>query len=387
MSEIQPPDLEKLSELSPSFSQKLLIVSLLLVFILSVIYHGRRWKWYYHSWNVPGPLAFPFIGSAYKLFGEPARTTMGVTMNVQTTKDFLGELPHRFSELFGRSNFMIRYQFKFIWDHSADKKVLARCAKMANDFSDSVVEKKLKEHEKKKQNGSYDHVVEDGSTIRRKAVLDLLIESSQMTETELKDEVITILAAATDTTANSSIYILLVLGLYPDVQQKVFEEVVEVMGSEKSVIPEHLLRMEYTERVIKEALRVLPVIALISRYASEDVEIGDYVAPAGTSISIPILYIHRCARYWKDPLKFDPDRFLPENVAKRHPLSYIPFSSGIRNCIGWRYAMMNLTTFTARVVREFKVFTQYKSLEEIQVEMHVFTKIKDGPKLWFETRT
>ncbi|VEN35563.1 unnamed protein product [Callosobruchus maculatus] len=388
MSEIR--GLPQKSELANDFSdffQKLLIVTLFGVFVYSLIYCGKRWKLHYHSWNVPGPVALPFIGCAYRLFGDPTPTTMGITMNVQSSMEYLGDLIHRFAELCGKRAFMIRYQFKFIWNHSHDKKVLEDCAKKTNDFSDSVVKMKLREHEERQQDKSCDHVAKNESMVERKSMLDSLIESSEMTDEELKTAVKTVLAGGTDTIANSSVFILLMLGLHPDVQQKVYEEVVGVLGREKSVEPEDLLRMEYTERVIKESLRLFPPVAFISRYVSEDVAIGNYIAPAGISLGIPIHYIHRCPSYWKDPMKFDPDRFLPDNVAERHPQSYMLFSFGIRNCIGWRYAMMNLTTFTARVIREFKVFTQYKGIEEIEVEMHVFSKIKNGPKLRLETRT
>nr|CAH7767116.1 unnamed protein product [Callosobruchus chinensis] len=218
-------------------------------------------------------------------------------------------------------------------------------------------------------------------------MLDLLIKHSDLTEEELRDEVSTVVFGGTDTTANATVYTLLMLGLYPDVQQRVYEEVMEVLGPEKSVEPADLLKLDYTERVIKESMRLFPVVSLVSRYVAEDVEIGDYVAPAGITIGFPIIHIHRSENYWEDPMKFDPDRFLPENVAKRHPLCYMPFSSGIRSCIGWKYAMMNLMTLTARIVRELRVFTEYKKLEEIEVELEIFTKIKNGPKIWFETRS
>lgn len=61
---------------------------------------------------------------------------------------------------------------------------------------------------------------------------------------------------------------------------------------------------------------------------------GDYTLPKGGTVGIVLLSIHRSEKYWPDPLKFDPDRFLPEEVAKRHPYCYLPFSGGPRNCIG-----------------------------------------------------
>lgn len=64
------------------------------------------------------------------------------------------------------------------------------------------------------------------------------------------------------------------------------------------------------------------------------VNLDDKLVPAGSILGITAVNIHRNDKYWPDPLKFDPDRFLPEEVAKRHPYSYIPFSGGPRNCIG-----------------------------------------------------
>ena len=62
--------------------------------------------------------------------------------------------------------------------------------------------------------------------------------------------------------------------------------------------------------------------------------LGDYYIPPKTDLVIDIFDLHRDPNYWPNPEKFDPDRFLPELVKTRHPFAYIPFSAGIRNCIG-----------------------------------------------------
>lgn len=93
--------------------------------------------------------------------------------------------------------------------------------------------------------------------------------------------------------------------------------------------------MKFMERCIKECLRLYPSVPLIARVAGEDIKThSGYIIPKGCDINVYIYDLHRSTQYWEDPEKFDPDRFLPENVAARHPFAYLPFSAGSRNCIG-----------------------------------------------------
>lgn len=95
------------------------------------------------------------------------------------------------------------------------------------------------------------------------------------------------------------------------------------------------MEMKFMERCIKECLRLYPSVPFISRTAGEEIKThSGYVIPKGCNINIYIYDLHRSAQYWKDPDKFNPDRFLPENIAARHPFAYLPFSAGPRNCIG-----------------------------------------------------
>ncbi|VEN62953.1 unnamed protein product, partial [Callosobruchus maculatus] len=114
---------------------------------------------------------------------------------------------------------------------------------------------------------------------------------------------------------------------------------------------------------------------------------GDnFILLKGASVAIPILYIHRSAKFWHNPLKFDPDRFLTENVGDRHPLTYLAFSQGLRSCIGSTYAMMNMKVVIAAAIRRFRFFSEYKSVEDIELKMGILLRMKDGPKVWVERR-
>lgn len=85
--------------------------------------------------------------------------------------------------------------------------------------------------------------------------------------------------------------------------------------------------MKYLERVIKEAMRLYPPVPIIARKASEDIQLDEHCIPEGCMIKIDLFHLHRDPRYFAEPEKFDPDRFLTTN---RHPFSYLPFSAGPR---------------------------------------------------------
>lgn len=89
------------------------------------------------------------------------------------------------------------------------------------------------------------------------------------------------------------------------------------------------------EMCIKESLRLYPSVPLVGRLASQDLTTpSGFVIPKGVEILVHIYDLHRNSDIYPDPEKFDPDRFLPENTADRHPFAYLPFSGGPRNCIG-----------------------------------------------------
>ena len=114
--------------------------------------------------------------------------------------------------------------------------------------------------------------------------------------------------------------------------------------------------------------------------------VDDLILPKGSSAILGIIHVQRNSKYWPDPLKFDPDRFLPEEVAKRHPFAYLPFSGGPRNCVGPRYAMMTMKAVLATVIRRFEFSTSYKTVEDIKLKTNLVLRPVDGFKVFVTTR-
>lgn len=180
-----------------------------------------------------------------------------------------------------------------------------------------------------------------------------------------------------DTSSSTIGFILTMLGMHQGVQDLVYDEVIDVLGQEGQILYSDLPHLDYTERAIKEAMRLFPIGPLIVRAVEEDLDIGmrletkfsgSYLKenfelssdrfinlqlllshilyalvsflgcatlPVGCSCVLMILHVHRNPKIWPDPLRFDPDRFLPENCEGRHPFAYVPFSGGPRGCLGW----------------------------------------------------
>ncbi|XP_058802590.1 cytochrome P450 4C1-like [Phymastichus coffea] len=203
-----------------------------------------------------------------------------------------------------------------------------------------------------------------GSKRKKLVMLDLLLnaEKDGLIDREgIKEELDTFMFAGHDTTGMALVYSLMLLAEHEDIQEKVRNEVIGVLNKSKGELGiSEIQEFHYLERCIKETLRLYPPVPALSRRLKEDLVIRGYLVPAGTEVVSHMIDLHRNPDYWPEPEKYDPDRFLPERALKRHPYSYIPFSAGPRNCIGQKFALMELKCLLARILYNFQLKTVTK---------------------------
>lgn len=219
--------------------------------------------------------------------------------------------------------------------------------------------------------------------------LDLLLsyqESDNFTDEEIAEEVNTFMFGGQDTTSLTVTYTLLAIGNHPHVQKRLQEEIDSIYnGQERPVTSDDFSKMEYMERVIKETLRAYNFVPYISRSLVEDIEIEGRVIPKDVSVVVSLYDLHRDPDIYPEPEKFDPDRFLPEISAKRHPYAYIPFSAGPRNCIGQNFGMKNAKTVITYILRRYNV-TCLEKPEDIKKSYEIVLKPQSGLKVRLERR-
>ncbi|XP_068989721.1 cytochrome P450 4C1-like isoform X1 [Neodiprion pinetum] len=326
-------------------------------------------------------------------------TAMGVSIGAQVNNhSSYVEAVEKSLKIIYRRAFSIWLHPPAIFNRTQTGKEQNKHIKTMHNFTSNVIQRKRKallNRNTKKTAVKYGEDTESDSPSERKAFLDLLMQLTddkmKFSDSELREEVDTMIAAGSDTTSNTVSFVMLMLASYPDIQEKAYLELCEIYGSYDSnkriVTYEDLPRMRYLELVIKETMRVLPIIALITRTITDDLEIGEYTLPKGSLAVIDILSIHRNKEFWPDPLKFNPDRFLPDEVAERHAYCYIPFSAGPRNCIGLRFAMMAMKTILATMLRRYIIKKdKIVPLDDVKLKSEGVTKPVEPIMLRIEER-
>jgi cytochrome P450 len=206
---------------------------------------------------------------------------------------------------------------------------------------------------------AFDETVDELITERRNPadyddlLARMLSESGQgytMSDSEIHDQMLTFLFAGHETTATTLTFASLLLATHPEKRERLDAEIEDVLGDEPPS-PDDLDDLTYTEKIVKETLRLYPPAAMLFRKSLEDVTIGGYTVPEGTTLLLPQFTIQTDERWYDDPEAFRPERWTNEREDERPNYAYFPFGGGKHHCIGMRFAMMELKHVIPTVAR------------------------------------
>lgn len=176
----------------------------------------------------------------------------------------------------------------------------------------------------------------------------------RMSDTQLRDEVLTLLLAGHETTASALAWTVTLLSRNPDVRGKLEAELARELAGRPPTV-EDLPKLGLTRRVVDESLRLYPPAWIFSRAAIEDDVVGGYRIPKGSYVLVVPWVMHRHPKLWDDPEVFDPDRFLPEREKERSRFTFFPFGGGPRQCIGNQFALMELVLVLATLLQRVRL--------------------------------
>jgi len=179
-------------------------------------------------------------------------------------------------------------------------------------------------------------------------------DGSAMTDRQLRDEVMTMLLAGHETTALALSWAWFLLATHPDAQATLQQEVDRVLSG-RLPAAEDVEKLEYTNRVIRETLRLYPPAWVMTRMAATAVEIGGYLLPPGSNVILSPWVTQRDARFFPRPEHFDPERWTAEDAQALPRFAYFPFGGGPRVCIGNNFALMEAPILLAAVARRFQI--------------------------------
>ena len=177
-------------------------------------------------------------------------------------------------------------------------------------------------------------------------------EGNALTNEQIHDEIITLLTAGHETTAVSLTYTTYLLSQHPKVEQRLVDELEEVLGGRTPEMSD-LAQLTYTEQVVKESMRLFPPVPNIVREAVSPDTVGGYDIPAEATIHMSQWVVHRDPRWYDDARSFRPERWTSDMENELPRLAYFPFAAGPRRCIGDRFAMLEARLLLATIYQHY----------------------------------
>ncbi len=192
---------------------------------------------------------------------------------------------------------------------------------------------------------------------RQDDLLDMLLaardeDGSAMSPKQVRDEVMTLMLAGHETTANSLTWTFYLLSQHPEIEAPLLDEVRAVLQGRSPSIAD-LPNLKYTEMVVKESMRLYPPVWVLGYDATDDVQIGPYTVRKGTAVFMSQWVNHHDARWFPEPMAFRPERWAEPRIKTLPTYAYFPFGGGERMCIGKSFALMEAQLLLATIVQRY----------------------------------
>lgn len=212
-------------------------------------------------------------------------------------------------------------------------------------------------------------------------------ESGAMTCDDIDDEVATVLLTAADTLTASTGMAIYSLAMFPDCQDKLRDEIYSVFPKELdklNITYNDLKQMEYLDMVLHETLRLFPSIPLLFRHINKDISLDGVDIPSGTQLVVDVFNMQRDENVWGPKAKtFYPEHFSKENKDRINPYTFIPYSRGIRSCIGIKYSQYVVKILLINLLHKYKLTTNTK-LEDLKYYVSISFRLENKFDIQFE---
>jgi cytochrome P450 len=229
------------------------------------------------------------------------------------------------------------------------------------------------------------HPADSGDLLSMLLAAQEEIGGDQMPDRQLHDELITMLLAGHETTANALAWTWYLVARHPDVESRLHAEVDAVLGGRLPAVDD-LPALPYTRMVFAESIRLYPPAWLLGRMAVEAHEVRGYRIPVGSLVVLSPWAVHRNAAYFPEPARFDPARWQPEAQAGRPRFSYFPFGGGSRGCMGEAFAWMEGVLLVAALAQRWR-FRLADETASPELQPAITLKPKHGISVCVEPRS
>jgi cytochrome P450 len=195
-------------------------------------------------------------------------------------------------------------------------------------------------------------------------------QGRKFSDGELLDELMTLIVAGFETSANTLNWVWYLIAKHPGVETRLIDEAQRVVPNVSAITAQNLGEMTYTQQVLEEVLRLYPPVWLFTRRSHADDDLEDFDVPAGTDIYLSPFVLHRTDHYWPVPDRFDPERFVPTDQPKKER-PFFPFSLGPRRCLGEFFSFLEMKVHLGLLLPRFRMSLVKETKPELELAINL----------------